>query len=53
MSSGEQEPLVVDTHADVVETQPVVDQEELHQGVAERLRHSQQFGALIWDATKD
>ena len=53
MSNDEQQPLVVDTHADVVDTQPVVDQEELHQGVAERLRHSQQFGALIWDATKD
>ena len=53
MSNDEQQPLVVDTHADVVDTQPVVDQEELHQGVAERLRHSQQFGALIWDDTKD
>ena len=53
MSSAENEALVVDTHADVVETKPVVDHEDLHQGVAERLRHSQQFGALIWDATKD
>ena len=25
----------------------------LHAGVAERLRHSQEFGSALWDATKD
>ena len=44
---------VVDTTADIIETHPLVDNEELHAGVAERLRHSQEFGSALWDATKD
>ena len=31
---------VVETTADVIETHPLVDNDELHAGVAERLRHS-------------
>ena len=40
---------VVDTTADIIETHPLVDNEELHAGVAERLRHSQEFGSALWD----
>jgi len=44
---------VIDTSADVIESHPLIDNDELHQGVAERIKHSQQFGSLLWDATKD
>ena len=44
---------VVDTTADIIETHPLVDNDDLHAGVAERLRHSQEFGSALWDATKD
>ena len=37
----------------IVETHPLLDEEDLHGGVAERLKHSKEFGALVWDATKD
>ena len=44
---------VVDTTADIIETHPLVDNDDLHAGVAERLRHSKEFGSALWDATKD
>jgi hypothetical protein len=50
--SDNQEVQTVDVTA-IVETHPLLDEEDLHGGVAERLKHSKEFGALVWDATKD
>ena len=47
------ESTVVETTADIIETHPLVDNDELHAGVAERLRHSKEFSSALWDATKD
>ena len=43
---------VVDVTA-IVETHPLIDEEDLHGKVAERLKHSKEFGAVVWDATKE
>ena len=43
---------IVDVTA-IVESHPLLDEDDLHGGVAERLKHSKEFGALVWDATKD
>ena len=37
----------------IVESHPLLDEEDLHGGVAERLKHSKEFGSLVWEATKD
>jgi hypothetical protein len=50
--SEKPEPEIVDVTA-IVESHPLLDEEDLHGGVAERLKHSKEFGALVWDATKD
>ena len=50
--SDNKEVQTVDVTA-IVETHPLLDEEDLHGGVAERLKHSKEFGALVWDATKD
>ncbi|MFL0788591.1 MAG: hypothetical protein AB8E87_00015 [Prochlorococcus sp.] len=51
MSDPSEQP-VVDVSAEIVETHPLVD-DDMHEGVAERLKHSKEFGSLVWDATKD
>ena len=43
---------IVDVTA-IVETHPLVDEDDLHGKVAERLKHSKEFGAVVWDATKE
>ncbi len=43
---------IVDVTA-IVESHPLLDEDDLHGGIAERLKHSKEFGALVWDATKD
>ena len=43
---------IVDVTA-IVESHPLLDEDDLHGGVAERLKHSKEFGELVWDATKD
>ena len=50
--SEQKDDQTVDVTA-IVETHPLVDDDELHSGVAERLKHSKEFGALVWEATKD
>ncbi len=44
---------IVDISAEVVETNPLLNDDAIHEKVAERLKHSKEFGSLIWDATKD
>ena len=51
MSEGTHE-QIVDVTA-IVETHPLVDEDDLHRRVAERLKHSKEFGAVVWDATKE
>ena len=46
------DPQIVDFTA-IVESHTLLDEDDLHGGVAERLKHSKEFGALVWDATKD
>ena len=46
------DPQIVDVTA-IVESHPLLDEDDLHGGVAERLKHSKEFGSLVWDATKD
>ena len=43
---------IVDVTA-IVETHPLVNEDDLHGKVAERLKHSEEFGAVVWDATKE
>ena len=43
---------IVDVTA-IVDTHPLVDEDDLHGKVAERLKHSKEFGAVVWDATKE
>ena len=50
--SENSDPQIVDVTA-IVESHPLLDEDDLHGGVAERLKHSKEFGALVWDATKD
>ena len=50
--SDKPESRIIDVTA-IVESHPLLDEEDLHGGVAERLKHSKEFGALVWDATKD
>ena len=50
--SENSDPQTVDVTA-IVETHPLLDEDDLHGGVAERLKHSKEFGSLVWDATKD
>ena len=48
--SENSDPQIVDVTA-IVESHPLLDEDDLHGGVAERLKHSKEFGALVWDAT--
>ena len=50
--SENSDPQIVDVTA-IVESHPLLDEDDLHGGVAERLKHSKEFGTLVWDATKD
>ena len=50
--SENSDPQIVDVTA-IVESHPLLDDDDLHGGVAERLKHSKEFGTLVWDATKD
>jgi len=50
--SENSDPQIVDVTA-IVESHPLLDEDDLHGGVAERLKHSKEFGSLVWDATKD
>lgn len=49
----ENEKQVIDVSAEIVETHPLLKDEDIHEGVAERLKHSKEFGSLVWQATKD
>ena len=50
--SENSDPQIVDVTA-IVESHPRLDEDDLHGGVAERLKHSKEFATLVWDATKD
>ena len=50
---GTSDPEIVDISAETVETNPLINDDDIHEKVAERLRHSKEFGSLIWEATKD
>ena len=50
--SENSDPQIVDVTA-IVESHPLLDEDDLHGGVAERLKHSNEFGAFVWDVTKD
>ena len=50
---GTSDPKIVDISAETVETNPLMNDDDIHEKVAERLRHSKEFGSLIWEATKD
>ena len=50
--SEHSDPQIVDVTA-IVDSHPLLDEDDLHGGVAERLKHSKEFGSLVWDATKD
>ena len=50
--SDKPESRIIDVTA-IVESHPLLDEEDLHGGVAEMLKHSKEFGALVWEATKD
>ena len=47
------DPKIVDITAETVETNPLINDDDIHEKVAERLKHSKEFGSLIWEATKD
>ncbi len=51
--SGTSDPKIVDISAETVETNPLINNDDIHEKVAERLRHSKEFGSLIWEATKE
>ena len=44
---------IVDISAETVESNPLINDDDIHEKVAERLRHSKEFGSLVWEATKD
>lgn len=50
---GTSDPEIVDISAETVESNPLINDDDIHEKVAERLRHSKEFGSLIWEATKD
>ena len=50
---GTSDPKIVDISAETVETNPLINDDDIHEKVAERLRHSKEFGSLIWEATKE
>ncbi|MDP6196545.1 MAG: hypothetical protein QGG29_04065 [Prochlorococcaceae cyanobacterium ETNP18_MAG_17] len=50
---GTSDPKIVDISAETVETNPLINDDDIHEKVAERIRHSKEFGSLIWEATKD
>tara|TARA_B100000959_G_scaffold151117_1_gene158537 strand:- start:322 stop:609 length:288 start_codon:yes stop_codon:yes gene_type:complete len=50
---GTSDPKTIDISAETVETNPLINDDDIHEKVAERLRHSKEFGSLIWEATKD
>ncbi len=50
---GTSDPEIVDISAETVETNPLINDDDIHEKVAERIRHSKEFGSLIWEATKD
>ena len=50
---GTSDPKTIDISAETVETNPLINDDDIHEKVAERIRHSKEFGSLIWEATKD
>ena len=50
---GTSDPKTIDISAETVETNPLINDDDIHEKVAERLRQSKEFGSLIWEATKD
>ena len=50
--SEQSEPKIVDVTA-IVDSHPLLDEDDFHGSVAERLKHSKEFGAVVWDATKE
>ena len=44
---------IIDISAETTETHPLLNDEDIHEKVAERLKHSKEFGALVWGATKE
>ncbi|MFL0795845.1 MAG: hypothetical protein AB8B34_09925 [Prochlorococcus sp.] len=50
---GTSDPKTIDISAETVETNPLINDDDIHEKVAERLRHSKEFGSLIWEATKE
>ena len=50
---GTSDPKTIDISAETVEINPLINDDDIHEKVAERLRHSKEFGSLIWEATKD
>ncbi len=50
---GTSDPEIVDISAETVESNPLINDDDIHEKVAERLRHSKEFGSLVWEATKD
>ena len=50
--SENSDPQIVDVTI-IVESHPLLNEDDLHRGVAERLKHFKEFGALVWDAIED
>ena len=50
---GTSDPKTIDISAETLETNQLINDDDIHEKVAERLRHSKEFGSLIWEATKD
>ena len=50
--SEQSEPKIVDVTA-IVDSHPLLDEDDFHGSVAERLKHSKEFAALVWDASKE
>ncbi len=50
---GTSDPKTIDISAETVETNPLINDDDIHEKVAERLRHSKEFGSLVWEATKE
>ena len=50
---GTSDPKTIDISAETLETNQLINDDDIHEKVAERLRHSKEFGSLVWEATKD
>ncbi|KZR70513.1 MULTISPECIES: hypothetical protein [Prochlorococcus] len=44
---------IIDISAEPTDTHPLLNDEDIHSKVAERLKHSKEFGALFWESTKE